>query len=49
MLYVRFPLSLRTVEDLLFKRGYDLCHETVRNAARLHWPSGRLSWPETRV
>ena len=30
MLYVRFPLSLRNVEDLLFERGYELCHETVR-------------------
>ena len=30
MLYVRFPLSLRNVEDLLFERGVDLCHETVR-------------------
>ena len=30
MLYIRFPLSLRNVEDLLFERGYDLCHETVR-------------------
>lgn len=30
MLYVRFPLLLRKVEDLLFERGYDLCHETVR-------------------
>ena len=29
MLYVRFPLSLRNVEDLLFERGYDLSHETV--------------------
>ena len=29
-LYVRYPLSLRNVEDLLFERGYDLCHETVR-------------------
>ena len=27
MLYVRFPLSLRNVEDLLFERGYDLCHD----------------------
>jgi putative transposase len=32
MLYVRYPLSLRNVEDLLFERGIDLCHETVR-----HW------------
>ena len=30
MLYVRFPLSLRNVEDLLAERGIDLCHETVR-------------------
>ena len=29
-MYVRFPLSLRNVEDLLFERGIDLCHETVR-------------------
>ena len=27
---MRFPLSLRNVEDLLFERGIDLCHETVR-------------------
>jgi transposase-like protein len=27
---VRFPLSLRRVEDLLFERGIDICHETVR-------------------
>ena len=30
MMYVWFPLSLRNVEDLLFERGIDLCHETVR-------------------
>jgi putative transposase len=30
MPYVRFPLSLRNVEDLLFERGIDVCHETVR-------------------
>ena len=30
MMYVRYPLSLRNVEDLLFERGVDLCHETVR-------------------
>lgn len=28
--YVRFPLSLRNVEDLLFERGINVCHETVR-------------------
>ncbi len=30
MMYVRFPLSLRNVEDLLAERGIDICHETVR-------------------
>lgn len=29
-MYVRFPLSLRNVEDLLFERGIDICHEMVR-------------------
>jgi transposase-like protein len=29
LMYVRFPLSLRNVEDLLFERGIDICHETV--------------------
>ncbi|QSR22049.1 IS6 family transposase [Hyphomonas sp. KY3] len=32
MMYVRFPLSLRNVEDLLHERGIDVCHESVR-----HW------------
>ncbi len=30
MMYIRYPLSLRQVEDLLFERGMDICHETVR-------------------
>jgi len=30
MMYVRYPLSLRNVEDLLFHHGIDICHETVR-------------------
>ena len=30
MLYVRFPLSLRQVEDLLNERGIDVSYETVR-------------------
>ena len=30
MLYIRLPLSLRNVEDLLFEHGVDICHETVR-------------------
>jgi putative transposase len=32
IVYVRFPLSLRNVEDLLFERGFVISHETVR-----HW------------
>ncbi len=30
MMYVRFPLSVRNVEDLLNERGIDISHETVR-------------------
>jgi putative transposase len=30
MYYVRFPLSLRQVEDILHERGIDICHETIR-------------------
>jgi hypothetical protein len=30
MMYVRHPLSLRNVEDLLAERGIDISHETVR-------------------
>jgi putative transposase len=32
MLYVRFPLSLRNVEDLLHECGADVSYESVR-----HW------------
>ena len=30
MMYVRFPLSLRNVKDLLHERGIDIIHEMVR-------------------
>jgi len=30
MMYVRYPLSLRNVEDLLHERGIDITYETVR-------------------
>ncbi len=30
MMYIRFPLSLRNVEDLLHERGCDVSHETIR-------------------
>ena len=29
-MHKRYPLSLRQVEDILFERGIDICHETVR-------------------
>ena len=32
MMNIRYPLSLRQVEDILFERGIDISHETVR-----HW------------
>jgi putative transposase len=30
LMSVHFSLSLRNVEELLFERGIDICHETVR-------------------
>ena len=27
MMYVRYPLSLRQVEDLRHERGIDICHQ----------------------
>jgi putative transposase len=42
MMYVRFPLSLRNVEDLLAERGIDICHETPRPGGT---GSGRCSLP----
>ena len=30
LMYVKYPQSLRNVEDLLHERGIDICHETVR-------------------
>jgi putative transposase len=31
MTYVRFSPNLWNIEDLLFERGVDICHETVRH------------------
>jgi len=44
MLYVRYPLSLRNVEDLAFERGIDICHETVRTWVNRFGPmfAGRI-------
>ena len=30
MMYIRYPLSLREVDDMLVERGIDICHDTVR-------------------
>ena len=30
MYYIRYPLGLRQVEDILHERGIDVCHETIR-------------------
>ena len=30
MMYIRYPLSLRQAEDVLFERGIDVSHETIR-------------------
>ena len=30
LLYIRFPLSLRNVEDLLHECGIEVSHETIR-------------------
>ena len=39
MMYIRYPLSLRQVEDILFERGIDLSRDTVR-----YW---WRPWPKT--
>jgi len=38
MLYVRFPLSLRNVEDLLHERGIDVSHEAAWFSRRRFGP-----------
>jgi putative transposase len=30
MMYVKYPLSLRNIEDFLAERGIDISHKTVR-------------------
>ena len=35
---IRQPRSPRNVEDLLFERGIDICHETVRLGWKLFGP-----------
>jgi len=35
-MYIRYPLSLLNVEDLLHERGIDICHETAPQIASSH-------------
>ena len=58
MMYVRFPPSLRNVEDLLFERGIDICHKTVRRwwnrfgpmfAADVNLAAASLTLPEDAI
>jgi transposase-like protein len=51
MMYIRYPLSLRQVEDLLFERSIDICHgwcQSNANQSPKCWalvPSGRQLTP----
>ncbi len=48
MIYIRYLLSLRKVEDLAFARGIDICRETVRRqqlAGRSCFSGDTLSRP----
>ena len=42
MMYIRYPLSLRQVEDLLFERGIDIHHYSAVDFHLLSFAS--LSW-----
>ena len=52
-MYVRFPLSLRNVEDLLHERGIDDSHDTVRFTVLAetgsHWSDSTLLHIRRRV
>ena len=48
ILNVRFPLSLRSVEDLLHERGIDVSRETVRFMLEQVWSDVcRADQPQT--
>ena len=46
MMDIRYPLSLRQVEDLLCERGIDIWHETVRFRGEPVRPTVRSGDPE---
>jgi len=45
MMYVRYPLSLRNIDDIPFERGIDNCHETVCGCGEIG--SARCSPPRS--
>jgi len=49
VMHVRYPLALRRVEDLLFERGIDICHETAGSYGCTVVPeaSEEALWPTT--
>ena len=49
MMYLRYPLSLRNVEDLLAERGIDISHETVRFWWSRFGPMFAAEIPKRRV
>ncbi len=49
MMYVRFPLSLRNVKDLLHERGIDVSHESVRFWCQMFGPKFAAEIKRKRV
>lgn len=49
MMYIKYPLSLRNVEDLLHERGIDVCYETVRHWSNRFGPRFAAEIPKKRV
>ena len=45
MYYVRYPLSLRQVEDILHERGIDISYETIRFWWVMIWSLPAPMWP----
>ena len=48
MMYVRYPLSLRNVEDLLAERGIDISHGNRSVLVEPVWPDIRCRDPQER-
>jgi transposase-like protein len=48
MMYVRYPLSLRNVEDLLAERGIHISHETIPDEAGIGAGAGLFTMQQRR-